>query len=88
MAERKRRKFERWIALQRKRALLLVSLRDLNERLEGIRPALGADAPLDGFTPKLGGTDEMPGLSGLWLEQFIRECLLEQVLHEDDLIAA
>jgi hypothetical protein len=88
MTERKRRKLEQWIALQRRRVLLLATLRDLNEDLESIRPALGRDAPLDGFTPRLGGTGYMPGLSGLWLEQYIDEAVAEQIVDEDELAVA
>jgi hypothetical protein len=84
---RRRRQFQRWMALQRKRALTLVSLRALNERLEDIRPAL-RNPPLDGYTIKLDGTDETPGLCGLWLEQYINRALAERVISEDELEAA
>jgi hypothetical protein len=75
------------MTLQRKRILTLVSLRALNERLEDIRPGLRSP-PLDGFTIKLGGTDETPGLSGLWLEHYINRALAERVISEDELEAA
>ena len=67
----RRRQFQRWMALQRERALTLISLRDINEEIEDIRPEL-EDPPLDNFTIKLGGTDEQPGISGLWLESYIK----------------
>ena len=81
------RQFGRWMALQRERALTLVSLRALNERLEDIRPAL-RNPPLDGYTIKLGGTDDTPGLSGLWLERYLNRALAERVISEDELEAA
>jgi hypothetical protein len=84
----RRTKFDAWIALQRKRALLLASLRTTNELLEGIRPGLGENAPLDGFTIRLGGTDQTPGMFGLWLDEFIREYVAKQIVREDELIAA
>ena len=84
---RRRRQFHRWMTLQRERALMLVSLRYLNERLEDIRPAL-RNPPLDGYTIKLGGTHERPGLCGLWLEHYINRALAERVISEDELEAA
>jgi hypothetical protein len=82
-----RRQFQRWMTLQRERALTLVSLRALNERLEDIRPAL-RNPPLDGYTIKLGGTDETPGVCGLWLDHYINRALAERVISEDELEAA
>ena len=82
----KRRKLNMWMSLQRERALTLLSLRALNEQLEDIRPEL-RDPPLDGYTIKLGGTDEQPGISGLWLENYIRRALAERVLEEDEVTA-
>lgn len=81
-------KFDSWLALQRKRAILLATLRATNELLENIRPGLGADAPLDGYTIKLGGTDAAPGMAGLWLDEFLRECVAQRIVDEDDLISA
>jgi hypothetical protein len=78
---------QRWLELQRERALTLVSLRALNERLEGLRPSL-RNPPLDGFTAKLGGTGQAPGLSGQWLESYIDRAIAARVLHEDELEAA
>jgi hypothetical protein len=75
------------MSLQRERALTLLSLRDLNERLEDIRPDL-RDPPLDGYTIRLGGTDEQPGISGLWLESYIKQALAERVIYEDELVTA
>lgn len=82
----KHRKLNIWMSLQRERALTLLSLRDLNERLEDIRPDL-YDPPLDGYTIKLGGTDEQPGISGLWLENYIRRALAERIIQEDEVAA-
>ena len=84
---RRRQQLQRWMALQRERALTLMSLRDINEQIEDMRPAL-QDPPLDNFTIKLGGTDEQPGISGLWLESFIKQALAERVVHEDELVTA
>ena len=64
------RRLNRWIALQRERALTLLALRKLNEKLEDIRPAL-RNLPLDGYSIELGGTDQTPGVSGLWLEHYL-----------------
>jgi hypothetical protein len=66
---------------------MLVSLRALNEKLERLRPSL-CNPPLDGFTVKLGGTGETPGLSGQWLESYIDGAIAARVLHEDELEAA
>jgi hypothetical protein len=83
----RKRNYRKWIALQRERALTLMSLRALNEKLEDIRPAL-RNPPLDGYTIKLGGTDRTPGLSGLWLEHYLDRALAAHVIHEDELEAA
>ena len=76
-----------WMALQRERALMLMSLRDINEKIEDMRPEL-QDPPLDNFTIKLGGTDEQPGISGLWLESYIKQALAERVIREDEIVVA
>ena len=76
-----------WMALQRERAMTLVSLRDINGQIEDMRPEL-RDPPLDNFTIKLGGTDKQPGISGLWLESYIKQALAERVIREDELVAA
>jgi hypothetical protein len=76
-----------WMALQRERALTLMSLRDINEQIEDMRPEL-QDPPLDNFTIKLAGTDEQPGISGLWLESYIKQVLAERVIREDEIVAA
>jgi hypothetical protein len=78
---------QKWLKLQRKRVHVLSSLREVNERLESLRPIL-RNPPLDGYTIKLGGTRGTPGLSGLWLEHYIDRALAERVVSEDDLIAA
>ena len=78
----RQRKLNTWMTLQRERALTLLSLRDLNERLEDIRPEL-RDPPLDGYTIN-GGTTEQPGISGLWLENYIKRALIERILDEDE----
>ena len=52
-----------------------------------MRPEL-QDPPLDNFTIKLGGTDEQPGISGLWLESYIKQALAERVIREDEIVAA
>jgi len=80
-------RMQRWLELQRERALMLVSLRALNEKLERLRPSL-RNPPLDGFTVKLGGTGQTPGLSGQWLESYIDRAIAARVLHEDELEAA
>jgi hypothetical protein len=72
------------MAPQRERALTLVSLRDINEQIEDMRPDL-RDPPLDNFTIKLGGTDDTPGISGLWIESYIKQALAERIISEDDL---
>ena len=84
---RGRQQFQTWMALQRERALTLMSLRDINEQIEDIRPEL-QDPPLDNFTIKLGGTDKEPGISGLWLESYIKQALAERVIDEDEIVAA
>ena len=78
---------QRWLKLQRERALMLVSLRALNERLERLRPSL-RKPPLDGFTVKLGGTGQTPGLSGQWLETYIDRAIAARIVSEDELEAA
>ena len=75
------------MALQRERALTLMSLRDINEQIEDMRLDM-QNPPLDNFTIKLGGTDEQPGISGLWLESYIKQALAEHVINEDELVVA
>jgi hypothetical protein len=75
---------KRWLELQRERALTLVSLRALNEKLESLRPSLHYP-PLDGFTITLGGTGRVPGLSGQWLETFVDSAIAENIIGEDEL---
>jgi hypothetical protein len=77
----------KWVGLQRVRALTLASLRDINEQIEEIRPELQG-APLDGYTIKLGGTDDVPGIFGLWLERYLSEAVAKEIISEDDLVAA
>ena len=84
---RRGQQLQGWMALQRERALTLMSLRDINEQIEDMRPEL-QDPPLDNFTIKLGGTDEQPGISGLWLESYIKLALAERVIREDEIVAA
>ena len=84
---RRGQQLQGWMALQRERALTLMSLRDINEQIEDMRPEL-QDPPLDNFTIKLGGTEEQPGISGLWLESYIKQALAERVIREDEIVAA
>ena len=85
MTNRRRRKLQEWLGLQRERALLLASLRDLNQKLESVRSGLSnSPLPLDGYTIKLGGTDDVPGISGLWLENFIDHAIAERVVTEEE----
>ena len=86
MADRGRQ-FQRWVSLQRERALTLVSLRDINEKIEGIRPGLPPNPPLDNFTIKLGGTSERPGVTGLWIESYLKQALAERIIDEDEVVA-
>jgi hypothetical protein len=81
------RQLQRWVHLQRERALTLVSLRNLNEQIEDTRPGLPPNPPLDNFTIKLGGTSERPGVSGLWVESYIKQALAERIIDEDEAIA-
>ena len=84
---RRREQLNRWMRLQRERALMLIQLREVNGAIEDMRPEL-QDPPLDNFTVKLGGTDEQPGISGLWLESYIKQALAERVIYEDELATA
>ena len=84
---RRREQLNRWMRLQRERALMLMQLREVNEAIEDMRPEL-QDPPLDNFTIKLGGTDEQPGISGLWLESYLKQALAERVIYEDELATA
>ena len=84
---RRREQLNRWMRLQRERALMLIQLREVNETIEDMRPEL-QDPPLDNFTIKLGGTDEQPGISGLWLESYLKQALAEHVLYEDEVATA
>lgn len=83
---RRRQQLQRWMALQRERALTLMSLRDINGQIEDMRAEL-QDPPLDNFTIKLGGTDEQPGISGLWLESYIKQALAERIIDEGEVTA-
>ena len=76
----------RWLELQRERALTLMSLRALNEKLERLRPSL-RNPPLDGYTIKLGGTGQTPGLSGQWLETYIDRAIAARLVSEDEIEA-
>ena len=78
---------QEWLGLQRARALTLASLRSLNEQLEDIRPEL-RDPPLDGYTDKIGGTEDRPGQFGRWLEKFIDQAIDAEIVSEDELAAA
>ena len=81
---RRREQLNRWMRLQRERALMLMQLREVNEAIEDMRPEL-QDPPLDNFTIKLGGTDEQPGISGLWLESYLKQALANASSYEDEL---
>jgi len=81
---RRRQQLQRWMALQRERALTLVSLRDINEQIEDMRPDL-QDPPLDNFTIKLGGTDDAPGDQRTWIESYIKQALAERIISEDEI---
>jgi len=84
---RTRRLEQEWLSLQRARALTLASLRDINERLEAIRPEL-CEPQLDGYTHRLGGTRDDPGICGLWLERFIEQAVSAEILSEEELVPA
>jgi hypothetical protein len=85
---RQRRLQDEWLGLQRCRALMLASLRSLNEQLEDIRPELSDPPPLDGFTDKIGGTGAEPGSSGLWLDRFIELVVEAGIVEEEELSVA
>ena len=74
-----------WADLQRKRAGVLATLRDVNEQIELLRPRFKEPPPLDGYTDKLGGTAECPGFAGIWLEDYLRSAIAWQIISKDDL---
>ena len=74
---RYRRLTQEWLGLQRARAITLASLRSLNEQLEDIRPEL-RDPPLAEFT-------RMPRN---WIDRYLDEALAEEIVTEDELVAA
>jgi hypothetical protein len=78
---------QEWLGLQRARALTLASLRDINEQIEDIKPEL-RDPPLADFTRRLGGTQKDPGVYGRWIERYLDEVLAEEIVTEDELVAA
>jgi hypothetical protein len=84
---RYRRLVQEWLGLQRVRALMLASLRDLNEQIEDIRPEL-RNPPLEEFTRRLGGTQKDPGVYGRWIERYLDEALAEEIVSEDELVTA
>jgi hypothetical protein len=85
--KRYQRLADEWIGLQRARALTLASLRDLNEQIEDIRPEL-RNPPLADFTCRLGGTVDDPGVYGRWIDRYLDEALAEEIVSEDELVAA
>ena len=85
---RKKQTVDAWTELQRERALTLASLRSLNERIERLRARFDDPPLLDGYTDKLGGTAEVPGFAGLWLEDFLKSAVAWRVIREDELVSA
>ena len=72
MARKKRAADDVWIELQRERAITLASLRSSTNALSGTGHA-SANRLCSMATPiKLGGTDDQPGITGLWLESYIK----------------
>jgi hypothetical protein len=77
-----------WIELQRERALTLAALRAVNERIERLRARFDDPPLLDGYTDKLGGTAEIPGFAGLWLEDFLKSAVAWRIIGEGELPTA
>lgn len=76
-------------ALHRQRALLLVSLLDLNEKIEShrISTAVGgvcADGPLEGFTARLYGASTNPSPLNHWPRRYIAACLAAGVISKKE----
>ena len=85
---RKKQSVDAWIELQRERALTLAALRSVNERIELLRARFDEPPLLDGYTDKLGGTAEVPGFAGLWLEDFLKSAIAWRIIGEGELAAA
>jgi hypothetical protein len=87
MGRKKRTAGATWTDLQRERAHVLASLRDVNERIELLRPRFKEPPPLDGYTDKLGGTADCPGFAGLWLEDYLRSAVAWRIISKEELTA-
>ena len=84
---RKKAAVDTWVDLQRQRAHVLASLRNVNERIERLRPKFKEPPMLDRYTDKLGGTAECPGFTGLWLEDYLRSAIAWQIVSKDEVAA-
>lgn len=70
-----------WRALQRKRALILVSLIKANIEVDALFATFSCNGqrpvglPLSEFSPKLFGTKPSQQVSGFWANEFLRHCV-------------
>jgi hypothetical protein len=76
-------------ALHRQRALLLVSLLDLNNKIEAhrINSAVGgfsADGPMEGYTARLFGTAANPSPLNHWPRRYIAACVAAGVITQKE----
>jgi hypothetical protein len=77
-------------ALHRQRALLLVSLLDLNEKIETLRlkvavGGVSADGPLENFTARLFGAGIGPTVFNLWPRKYLAACLDAGIITKKEL---
>lgn len=78
-------------ALHRQRALLLVSLLDLNDKIEAHRvdTAVGgvyADGPMEGYTARLFGTGSNPSPLNHWPRRYIAACLAAGIITKKEVM--
>jgi hypothetical protein len=77
-------------ALHRQRALVLISLLELNDKIEAhrVNSAVGgisADGPMEGFTARLFGTAANPSPLNHWPRRYIAACLAAGVITKKEL---
>lgn len=75
--------------LHRQRALLLISLLQLNEKIEThrVNTAVGgicADGPMEGFTARLFGVGVAPTVFNLWPRKYLAACLAAAVISKKE----
>jgi hypothetical protein len=82
-----------WLDLQRQRALMILGLRRINAEIETLRAGLKsggsiANLPCDGFSLRLLGSADAPGLNKALVAEYLRQCRNAGAISEKEIANA